>query len=150
MKQMKNVLFIFFLLFGIVGNANAQTSKSCGSCKAPVSANSKVGDYCPHCGVRWGYENESRTQRTIPSYTPPSNPIYPRNFGSSKYGMISSNNANVRSGPSKNYSVEYVLYFGNTVTLIEKVGDWYYLSYFDTNSFTTAYGYVHKSLINRY
>lgn len=147
---MKNILFIIFLIQGVVGDAVAQTSKSCGSCRAPVSAHSKVGDYCSHCGVRWGYENETRTKRSIPTYTPPSVPISPRNFGSSKYGMVSRNNANVRSGPSKSYSVEYVLNFGNTVTILEKIGDWYYLSYFDTNSFTTGYGYVHKSLIQRY
>ena len=31
-------------------------SKSCGACGKPVSSTSKVGDICPHCGVRWGYE----------------------------------------------------------------------------------------------
>lgn len=33
------------------------TSKQCGSCHKPVSKNSRIGMYCPHCGVRWGYEN---------------------------------------------------------------------------------------------
>ena len=34
-------------------------SKSCGACGERVSNNSKVGDTCPHCGVRWGYETTS-------------------------------------------------------------------------------------------
>ena len=45
---------------------NAQTSKSCGQCHKAVSVYSKVGDYCPHCHVRWGYENTKTT--TTSSY----------------------------------------------------------------------------------
>jgi uncharacterized Zn finger protein (UPF0148 family) len=41
-------------------------SKSCGKCGKPVSSSSKIGDICPHCGVRWGYENT--TTSTSPSY----------------------------------------------------------------------------------
>jgi len=61
------------LVFTIVGlspisvtQIAAQTyttvSKSCGSCNLPVPITSSIGDYCPHCHVRWGYEN----QTTIP------------------------------------------------------------------------------------
>jgi hypothetical protein len=32
--------------------------KRCGACKAEVPASSKVGDNCPHCGVRWGWEDK--------------------------------------------------------------------------------------------
>lgn len=44
-------------------------SKSCGSCGKQVSIHSKIGDYCPHCGVRWGYENERRTTYSSPDYS---------------------------------------------------------------------------------
>ena len=44
-------------------------SKSCGSCGKQVSIYSKIGDYCPHCGVRWGYENERRTTYSSPDYS---------------------------------------------------------------------------------
>jgi hypothetical protein len=30
--------------------------KRCDRCGQVVSNNSKVGDVCPHCGTRWGYE----------------------------------------------------------------------------------------------
>lgn len=43
-------------------------SKSCGSCGREVSIHSKTGDYCPHCGVYWGYENETRTSSYSESY----------------------------------------------------------------------------------
>ncbi len=32
--------------------------KRCESCKKEVPASSQVGDYCPHCGVRWDRENK--------------------------------------------------------------------------------------------
>ena len=57
---------ILFLLFSIASSSNSfsQTytteSKNCGSCQKKVSNNSRVGMYCPHCGVRWGYENETK------------------------------------------------------------------------------------------
>jgi hypothetical protein len=38
-----------------IGGGTA-VSKSCGSCGRGVPSSSKVGDTCPHCGVRWGYE----------------------------------------------------------------------------------------------
>lgn len=36
----------------------ARIVKRCGACKAEVPASSKVGDNCPHCGVRWGWEDK--------------------------------------------------------------------------------------------
>lgn len=32
--------------------------KRCGACKKEVPASSKVGDSCPHCSVRWGWEDK--------------------------------------------------------------------------------------------
>lgn len=39
-------------------NIMTRTVKRCGACKAEVPASSKVGDSCPHCGVRWGWEDK--------------------------------------------------------------------------------------------
>jgi hypothetical protein len=57
---------VIFFTFAFILNMNAQTSKSCGQCHKAVSVYSKVGDYCPHCHVRWGYENTKTT--TTSSY----------------------------------------------------------------------------------
>ena len=66
--MIKKVILGMFLL-GFIPNTHTEIkaqsyttqSKSCGSCGKQVSIHSKIGDYCPHCGVRWGYENERRT-----------------------------------------------------------------------------------------
>jgi uncharacterized protein YgiM (DUF1202 family) len=34
------------------------SSKSCGSCGKEVSSGAKIGQRCPHCNVKWGYENK--------------------------------------------------------------------------------------------
>lgn len=39
-------------------SAVAAVIKRCGSCKEEVPASSKVGDFCPHCGVRWDREDK--------------------------------------------------------------------------------------------
>jgi competence protein ComGC len=43
------------------GEPSSLVSKSCGACGKKVSKSSKVGDTCPHCGVRWGYETTTYT-----------------------------------------------------------------------------------------
>jgi len=35
--------------------------KRCGACKKEVPASSKVGDSCPHCSVRWGWEDNQKS-----------------------------------------------------------------------------------------
>ncbi len=35
---------------------NRGVTKSCGSCGLTVSPDSKAGDRCPYCGVKWGTE----------------------------------------------------------------------------------------------
>lgn len=69
---MKYLLFLVILIGAITFNANdsfAQTtttvSKKCGKCGKSVSTNSRIGDICPHCGVRWGYENTTTTSTTV-------------------------------------------------------------------------------------
>ncbi|MEW6076653.1 MAG: hypothetical protein AB1724_02445 [Thermodesulfobacteriota bacterium] len=44
-----------------VGSSTTLISKSCSACGNRVSNSSKVGDTCPHCGVRWGYETTTYT-----------------------------------------------------------------------------------------
>ncbi len=52
-------------------NAFSQTyttvTKSCGKCGKAVSSSAKIGDICPHCRVRWGYENTSTSTSTSTS-----------------------------------------------------------------------------------
>jgi hypothetical protein len=99
---------------------------------------------CPHCSVRWGYENESKSTsyKKTPTYNYKSN----NSLGST------TSNANLRSQPSKNSTVLTLIPAYSPVTIIKTVGDWYYVeySYFDTNTYKTRKltGYIHKSLIN--
>lgn len=43
------------------GPSTTLVSKQCSACGNKVSNASKVGDRCPHCGVRWGYETTTYT-----------------------------------------------------------------------------------------
>jgi formylglycine-generating enzyme required for sulfatase activity len=45
-----------------VGQSTVSVSKKCGSCGGGVSSTAKIGDTCPHCGVKWGYED----RQTLP------------------------------------------------------------------------------------
>lgn len=57
---MKKIFLTISILFSMFYSfTQTISSKSCGKCLKAVSNNSKIGDYCPHCGVRWGYENSS-------------------------------------------------------------------------------------------
>jgi hypothetical protein len=141
---MKHLLLLLVILTGSLtmpDRLSAQSftteSKSCGSCHKPVSNNSRVGMTCPHCGVRWGYENEQRT-REYDTY---------RNYTSVG---ITTSKANLRSGPSKSASIIAVVPPFTSVTISSKTGDWYYVecSIFDNNfRLITETGYIHKSLI---
>ncbi|MBX2963693.1 MAG: hypothetical protein KF687_14365 [Cyclobacteriaceae bacterium] len=71
---MKNPLRLFLVFtmicfWSLSSYSQTTLSKRCGKCSKEVSINSKVGDTCPHCGVRWGYESTSTT--TIPSSSTP-------------------------------------------------------------------------------
>lgn len=68
-------LVYFIIILGSISFNNrlySQTytveSKSCGSCGGQVSNNSRIGMRCPHCGVRWGYENERTTYNSAYKY----------------------------------------------------------------------------------
>jgi uncharacterized protein YgiM (DUF1202 family) len=116
-------------------------SKTCGSCSKPVSSDSRVGMRCPHCGVRWGYENSTRSTsvRTVS-----------RNIPTSGYATTATT-ANVRSGPSTDYGVVSTLTPNTLVTITGKVGNWVkvtftdYLSYYGNVEQT---GYIRADLLD--
>lgn len=58
-------LYFFVLAISTCLAQNTTISASCGKCYKKVAASSKIGDYCPHCGVRWGYENTSTTTSSV-------------------------------------------------------------------------------------
>jgi len=115
-------------------------SKQCGSCSHEVSNDSRVGMRCPFCGVRWGYENETKSTSysTAGNYT--STP-------SSGYTM---QEVNLRKSPSTKSSIKAVIPSATTVNIISSYGSWYYVSYSTSNGYYSedVYGYVKKSLIN--
>jgi uncharacterized protein YgiM (DUF1202 family) len=118
---------------------NAQSSKSCGSCHKPVSVYSEVGDYCPHCHVRWGYENT--TTNYVDNYSSDTYQSY------SGIGFVTSN-SNLRSHASKSAYVITVIPQYTSVTILGKYGSWYHVRYGSGYSYNTSTGYVHSSLID--
>lgn len=147
-------------LLGIIPAFNteikAQTytteSKSCGSCGKEVSNNSRIGMTCPHCGVRWGYENERRTTSYKKSYT--RKPNYSSNYSSPDYSKsfgMTHTNVNLRSKPSTKSNIIAEIPAHTSVSIISKSGSWYYISVqlFNENYDIRTYkGYIHSSLIH--
>src|SRR5687768_3101927 len=93
-------------------------SKSCGSCGKSVSVNSRIGMYCPHCNVRWGYENQSKRTTNRNSYD--TNDSYTKASG------VTSSNVNLRESPSTRSSILAVVPAYATVAIISTRGNWYY------------------------
>jgi uncharacterized protein YgiM (DUF1202 family) len=118
-----------------------QSSKSCGACHQPVSSNSRVGDYCPHCGVRWGYENTST--RYVNSYN-----TY--NYNSVSGTAMVTANSNLRAYASKSAYVITVVPKYSMVTVIGRYGDWYQVEYGGSSWYNKETGYIHKSLLQGY
>jgi predicted RNA-binding Zn-ribbon protein involved in translation (DUF1610 family) len=118
-----------------------QSSKSCGSCHKPVSSSAKVGDYCPHCGVRWGYENTST--RYVNSHTS-------SNYTNTSGIAIVNANSNLRAYASKSAYVVTVIPRYSMVTVIGRYGDWYHVEYGGSSFYNKERGYVHRSLIQSY
>jgi predicted RNA-binding Zn-ribbon protein involved in translation (DUF1610 family) len=156
---MKKIIFLIFCSFIYVTNnvTIAQTytteSKSCGSCHQSVSIYSKIGDYCPHCGVRWGYENTTKKTKksyeySTPTYSYPGTSSYD-NYSMPSYGTVFSN-SNLRAYPSKNSSVITVIPAYSSVEIIERQGSWYYVRFTKLSLYGSNReyeGYVHKSLV---
>lgn len=80
---MKIIFRIIFLLAITFVNSDfsysqtyTTTSKNCGKCSKSVSANAKIGDRYPHCGVIWGRENTSKSTSTYIYSSSPSSLNY--------------------------------------------------------------------------
>ena len=144
MKILLFAISITCLLASFENECYSQTttteSKSCGSCNGAVSVNSKVGMYCPHCGGRWGYENETReTNYNTNSYNSPS---------SVGYGHTISN-LNFRSSTSTNSTVYTTISKGTRIKILSTKGNWYYIehSYYNGYKYLTRKGYVNASYV---
>ena len=142
----KHFIIILFLLFNIVITTNSFSqsytteSKSCGSCGKSVSNNSRVGMYCPHCNVRWGYENETKKTST--------NNNYDYNSYEKTSGMTTIS-VNLRSGPSTSSEILKVIPRYTPVKIISSTGAWYYVEYsYDYFNERTIKGYINKKYIN--
>ncbi len=149
MKTLLNTLACCLILALTINPSYSQTytteSKSCGSCGKEVSIYSRVGMTCPHCGVTWGRENETR-QQTTNSYN------YRNEIDLPKVAFTKST-ANVRTGPSKNYPVKTTLRGITLITILSIDGAWYYVEYTESSNIyynNKQYGYIHKSLIDIY
>lgn len=145
----KLIVFLFFSASFLNSNevfcqSYTTESKSCGSCHKPVSNNSTVGMRCPHCGVRWGYENESRTTTTKYKNDYESNYNYTKSSGST------TSKVNLRSSPSTSSSVITVIPAYTFVTIISEEGNWYYVKYryYTGYSFEEVRGYIFKTLLD--
>jgi uncharacterized protein YgiM (DUF1202 family) len=96
---------------------------------------------CPHCGVRWGYENSTRSTSVS---------TVSRNIPSSGFASTA-RTANVRSGPSIDNSIVSTLPPFTSVTIIGKSGNWVkvkfsdYLSNYGTIELT---GYIRADLLD--
>lgn len=119
------------------GQSYSTVTKSCGSCGGAVSSSSCVGMTCPHCHVRWGYE--TTTHSTTAKYIPSSG------------SATTTSSANLRTGPSTNYSVISTMPPYTSLTIEEKSGSWVKVSYQDYSSSYgsgSLTGWVHSSLLS--
>ena len=150
---MKNLITILFAVITTAGFSQTSfssysvpqtysytsVSKSCGSCGGAVSSDSRVGMRCPHCHVRWGYENTTtsttHTTRTIPT----------SGFATT------SRSANLRTGASTNYDIICTMPENSIVKILGKDGNWVKVSFDDYSGYygsTTRIGWVSASLLD--
>ena len=139
---MKLILTLCSFIILNVHLTYAQSSASCGKCGGAVSANSRVGQRCPHCGVIWGRENTSYSNSYTDSYSYPNYGNYNSTRTGSAY-VIS--NANLRSMASKSAYVKAVVPAFGFITVNGRYGDWYEVEYSQYGYNYT--GYIHKSLV---
>jgi uncharacterized protein YgiM (DUF1202 family) len=142
------ILSISALSFKSVAQSNT-VSKNCGSCKKDVSANSKVGQTCPHCRVKWGYEN-THTENNIPIFANEPTPYsdYSYSNSSSMYEPSTIIRlANLRAAPSTKSEVLMQLEKNQSVTITKISGDWAKVTFIGSynGSFGTYHGWLHIS-----
>jgi hypothetical protein len=130
-------------------------SSSCGSCSKPVSVNSSIGDYCPHCGVRWGYENNTKSTKKSYEYNVKTNNS-PKSSSQNNYSYSSNRKvtlkANLRSLPSEKSKILTIIPAFSSFKILYREGQWYYIRYIEESS--SIYkkekeykGYIHKNLV---
>ena len=141
-------LSIAFTLLNLVTfSTKAQTytteSKRCGSCQGQVSIYSSIGDRCPHCGVKWGYENTSYTNKKQTSYD-----YYSYNNYST---AMTNSNCNIRSYPSTGASIIGKANAYQSFEVVEVGNNWVQIkvSIYDSYlGYTTSYGWINRSLVS--
>lgn len=141
------ILIIAFTFLNVLLNVtNAQTytteSKSCGSCQGQVSINSSIGDRCPHCGVRWGWETSSYSTKTVTSFDYNS-------YNSHITTASPIKDCNIRSFPSTSAEILAKASPYNTFDVIEVGSNWVKVKFtLDTYYGPVKYyGWIHKSLV---
>lgn len=98
---------LFSCFFSIIAFGQTTTiSKRCGKCLKPVASTSKVGDICPHCGVRWGYENTTTTTTNRNSSTPYLDYYNPSSNNNTKSQSPNSVITKPKPNPFNSYSKE--------------------------------------------
>lgn len=137
------VSLILLICSSTYGQTYTTLSKKCGSCGKAVSNNSTIGMRCPHCGVRWGYENQSTRTSTRTRY-------YDYDDSYNKTSGLTSSKANLRSAPSTKSSIVAVVPAYTFVTILSSKGDWYYVKYSSYNGYHSddLKGYIHETIIN--
>jgi len=87
------------------------------------------------------FEPKQDKPQTPVDPAPPSEPALPPSKDEKKTGVVTASALNIRSGPGTNNKIVGVVVKGKKVTVHEKVGEWYKISYNGIN------GYVHSSYI---
>lgn len=145
----KKVIFIVLLLslYLIPNKSHSQSytteSKSCGSCHKEVSINSRIGMKCPHCGVTWGRENETRTTKTTNSYND-------YNYNTKYYSTATpKSRCNVRSYPSTDAEILGKADTDNEFEIIEIKNGWVKIKFYEEGYYgkQEAYGWISRSLL---
>jgi hypothetical protein len=173
-------LYLLLLLICTLSTLEAQTtiSASCGNCNEPVSANSKVGDQCPHCRVIWGKEhtsektnyassrkpkslqeiiNERAAARVSSNYGGTTPKFASQELGSnldydnSDFMYEESNtikNSNLRSSPSLDSEILGVIPKNASIRITKKLNDWVKISYMGNMIGETRY-YTYTGWLHR-
>ncbi len=127
---MRPLIFFLFLLLTYswaFSQTRTVTSATCGSCKKSVPASSKVGDRCPHCGVRWGYENKlQKTEYESPSH---SNKDTFTNDYSNTGESMTIKIATLKSGPTNESTTIGQIPNNASIFIIKVVGNWVKITY---------------------
>lgn len=95
---MRYLLTLLLICISFALIAQKIRGKACGSCGKPVSVQSKIGDICPHCGVKWGSENATSGKSKVRTH----NTLSEKQLAKKKQKAISFSNFN------KKQLVEYL------------------------------------------